>query len=206
MQSGELAVGILHRDLDRALGIARRAADVGNGVFETTRQHDLRARLRAGHLVAQGLALCLDVVLHENTASAAIYIDLEIDLREDRSVHFADGRGVNRKHRRERIGVLTGHDLQQRLTLALVGVLVDEREHLAMTFVDRSRPFENGGNPQAVQPGLAMMAFVDLDPGHRVAVTLVGETVELAVAAVRAGAVDQFATLDFPRCHGDSAD
>ena len=50
---------------------------------------------------------------------------------------------------------------------------------------------------------VAVMAFVDLDAGDGVAMTLVRQRVELAVAAILAGAVDELASLDFPRCHGD---
>jgi hypothetical protein len=48
-----------------------------------------------------------------------------------------------------------------------------------------------------------MVARVDLDARHGVAMTLVGQRIELAVAAVLASAVDEFASPDFPRCHGD---
>jgi hypothetical protein len=86
-----------------------------------------------------------------------------------------DGRGVDREHRRERIGVLPGHDLEQGVALGIVGALVDEGERLAIAFVDRARPFEDGGDAQAVEPGVAMMAFVDLDAGDGVAMALVGQ-------------------------------
>ena len=87
------------------------------------------------------------------------------------------------------------HDLQQRLALLRVGVLVDESDCLAITLVDRSRPFEDGRNPQAVELGLAVMAFINLDACHSVAMTFVRQRIELAVAAIFAGAVDEFETL-----------
>ena len=61
---------------------------------------------------------------------------------------------------------------------------VDERDRLAIALVDRSRPFEDGGDPEAVEPGVAMMALVDLDARDGVAMALVGQRVELAVAAI----------------------
>src|SRR5437016_13855856 len=80
MQLGELTVGVFHLDLDRALGLARRAADFGHRVFEAVRQRDLRARFRARHLVADGLALGVDIILDENAALSAVDVELEIDL------------------------------------------------------------------------------------------------------------------------------
>ena len=65
--------------------------------------------------------------------------------------------------------------LQQRLALLLVGALVDEGERLAIAFVDRPGPFEDGGDSQAVEPRVAMVALVDLDAGDGVAVALVGQ-------------------------------
>ena len=69
--------------------------------------------------------------------------------------------------------------------------------------MDRSRPFENGRNPQAVELGFAVMAFVNLDAGNRMAMTFVRQRIELAVAAIFAGAVDEFEPFNFPRRHGD---
>jgi hypothetical protein len=45
------------------------------------------------------------------------------------------------------------------------------------------------------------MALVDLDARNRVAMAFVGQPVELAVAAIFAGAVDEFAPLEFPVGH-----
>jgi hypothetical protein len=47
------------------------------------------------------------------------------------------------------------------------------------------------------------MAFVDLNAGDRVAMTFVRQRIELAIAAIFAGAVDEFESLDFPRRHRD---
>ncbi|WP_352964800.1 hypothetical protein [Mesorhizobium sp. M1312] len=46
-----------------------------------------------------------------------------------------------------------------------------------------------------------MMTFVDLDARHRMAMAFVGQRIELAVAAIFAGAIDEFPSLNFPRRH-----
>ena len=120
-----------------------------------------------------------------SSAAAAVDVDLEINLGEHRlDASLVDGRGVDREHRREGIGVLPGHDPQQRVALRLVGALIDERERFAIAFVDRARPFEDGGDAQSVEPRVAMMALVDLDPSDGVAMALVGQRIELAIAAI----------------------
>ena len=118
-------------------------------------------------------------------------------------MHVGDGRGVDREHGRERIGVLARHDPQQGVALRLAGAPVDECQRLAIAFVDRARPFEDGGDGQAVEPGIAMVAFVDPDAGDGVAMALVGQRVELAVAAIFASAIDQLAALELPISHHD---
>ena len=72
-------------------------------------------------------------------------------------------RGEDGEHRRERVGVLAGHDLEQRLALPLVGAFVDERERFSVPFMDRARPFEQRGNRQPIEPRVAMAPRVDLD-------------------------------------------
>jgi hypothetical protein len=37
--------------------------------------------------------------------------------------------------------------------------------------VDRAGPFEDGGDPQAVERGLTVMALIDLDAGDGMAMT-----------------------------------
>ena len=117
-------------------------------------------------------------------------------------MHVGDGRGIDREHGRERVSVLTGHDPEQRVALLLVGALSTNAMRLAIAFVDRPRPFEYRRDLEAVEPGIAMMALVDLDAGDGVAMAFVGQRVELAIAAIFAGAIDQLATLEFPMGHG----
>jgi hypothetical protein len=46
-----------------------------------------------------------------------------------------------------------------------------------------------------------MLAFVDLDTRDGVAMALVGKSVELAIAAIFAGAIDQLAAFELPIGH-----
>src|SRR6185436_1931272 len=87
------------------------------------------------------------------------------------------------------------------VALRVAGLLVDEGDGLAVAFMNRPRPLEDGGDAQPAQVGRAVLAAIDLDARHRVAMALVRQCVELAVAAVLAGAVDEFAAFDFPRRH-----
>src|SRR3954453_3941132 len=116
-------------------------------------------------------------------------------------MHVRDGRRIDREHGRERIGVLAGHDLEQCVPLVVVGALVNKGERLAVPFVDRSGPFEDRADLQTVQTRVAMLSFIDLDSGDGVAMALIRQAVELAVAAIIAGAVDELASLELPIGH-----
>jgi hypothetical protein len=76
------------------------------------------------------------------------------------------------------------------------------RQHLAIAFVNRSGPLVDRRDPQAIELGVAMMSLVDLDAGDGMAMALVGQSVELAIAAIGARAIDEFAPLEFPHRHG----
>ena len=94
--------------------------------------------------------------------------------------------------------VLTRHDAQKGVALGVVSPLIDEGDCLAIAFVDGSGPFEDCSDLEAIEPGIAVMPLVDLDSCDRVAIALVGQRVELAVAAIFAAAVDELATAKFP--------
>ena len=73
-----------------------------------------------------------------------------------------------------------------------------------MSHVDGAGPFEQGCDAKAVEGRFAVMPLVDLDRGSGVAMTFVRQRVELAVAAIFTGAVDELASLEFPVGHGPS--
>src|SRR5437868_543410 len=80
----------------------------------------------------------------------------------------------------------------------------DLRQGFAIPFVDRPGPLEDSNHRQPIEPGIAMMALVDLDRGDGVAMPFVRKRVELAVAAIFAGAVGELATSEFPIGHDSS--
>jgi hypothetical protein len=67
--------------------------------------------------------------------------------------------------------------------------------------VDGTRPFEDRSKPQAVENGLTMMTLIDLDARNGMTMALVGQRIELTVAAILSGAINEFASLDLPRSH-----
>src|SRR5438105_13202966 len=97
-------------------------------------------------------------------------------------MHGRHRRGVNREHGRERVGVLTRHDPEERIALRGVCTFVDEGEGLAIPFVNRSRPLEDRADLKAVERRLTVAALVDLDASHGVTMTLVGKRVALTRA------------------------
>ena len=85
--------------------------------------------------------------------------------------------------------------------LRAAGLVVDERDSLALAFVNRSRPAEDPGNLEAREVGIAVMALVDVHGEHRLAPAFVGQAAELAVAAVFAIAVGQLPAPECPVGH-----
>src|SRR4029453_7841110 len=84
VESRELTVSVLRRDAQRALGRPRPAADFGHRVLEAVGEHDLRARFETGLLVADGLALRVDVILDDDAPATGVDVDVQVDLREHR--------------------------------------------------------------------------------------------------------------------------
>src|SRR5258708_14242064 len=84
------------------------------------------------------------------------------------------------------LGVLTRHDLEERLALFRRGALVDDGLDFAMAHVDRARPGGGRGQAQAVEFHLAIMAFIDLYADRRAASAIGGRGIELAGATIKA--------------------
>src|SRR5258708_4751078 len=96
------------------------------------------------------------------------------------------------------LGVLTRHDLEDRLALFRRGALVDDGLDFAMTHVDRARPGGGRGQAQAVELHLAVMTFLDLYPDRRATGTVGGQGVELAGTTIRTIARCDLGTADHP--------
>src|SRR5260221_12433874 len=71
--------------------------------------------------------------------------------------------------------------------------------------MNRPGVFEDGGHPQTVEPGWAVMSPVDFNAKHRPAVAVGGQAVELAGAAVGAIAVRKLTALEGPLGLGHGA-
>src|SRR5262249_15273848 len=102
------------------------------------------------------------------------------------------------------LGILATENAQQRSTLRLVCALVDHDRRFALTLVNGARPAEDSHEFQTVECGRSVMAALDLEPAHRLAMSVRRQSVELTGATVGAVAVDEFASLDGPFrvCHG----
>ena len=81
----------------------------------------------------------------------------------------------------------------QGVALPIVSRLIDKGYGFTIALVNRPRPFEDGCDTQAVEPRVAMVTFMNLDAGNGMAVALIGQPVELAIAAIFAGAVHKLA-------------
>src|SRR5262249_1162495 len=93
---------------------------------------------------------------------------------------------------------LTGEDAQQRRPLRLGGALVDHHRCFALALVYRAWPAEDSHELQAVELGRAVVTLLDLESPDRLAMSVRGQSVELAGAAVGAIAVDELTPLDRP--------
>src|SRR2546430_12766855 len=86
----------------------------------------------------------------------------------------------------------------------MVCAFVDHHRRFALAFVNGPRPAEDSHELQPIERGRPVMAALDLEPAHRLAMAVCGQSVELAGAAIGAVAVDELTPLDCPLCvrHG----
>ena len=73
---------------------------------------------------------------------------------------------------RARFGVLSAQYAQKGIALGVVGALVDDERGFAAPLVNRAGPDKHSGHLQAIQPGVAVMAAVNLKSDHRPAMAL----------------------------------
>src|SRR5262245_12283992 len=197
----ELRVGLLPRQLDRAAGLGRAAADLRYFKLETADQVDARAVLIAGNRIANGLALHIDQTVDADVPLAGIDVDGDVDRFENRIEHLLQRGGEDAPDGGEGLGLLAGEDGAQRLALRLVGPLVDDQQGLAVAFMDRSRPLHHADGLQPVQLHVAEMAFLDGEAADGLAEAVRRRRIELAPAAIGAVAGDQLVGLNNPGNH-----
>ena len=164
------------------------------GVLESVRQGDARPVRRLRHRIEDRFGPGLDDAGYREVADPRCDVRREKDRLELRLVHL----GERRCQRIEDGGggaAPPGKYGQDRLTLLLVGALVDDRLTLAVAVMDRTRPGEERHPVQPVQPDVAEMPVVDPHGHGRTAITPARELVELARAAPIAAAGAQFRSL-----------
>src|SRR3546814_12139657 len=94
------------------------------------------------------------------------------------------------------------HDRQQGVALRFRRPFVDEGGAFPLPFVDRAGPAEDGCDVEARQVGVAVTPLIDGEAEGGLAMPLVGQAAELAVAAIFTVAVGEFAALEHPVDHG----
>ena len=85
------------------------------------------------------------------------------------------------------LGLAAMEDSDERLPLAVIGALVDDRLHLAIAFVDRAWPGIGDDKAEPVEGDVAKMAA--LDPRDLKAATVAVRRIELELARAIAVAV-----------------
>ena len=87
----------------------------------------------------------------------------------DRLVDLVAHGGVDGEEGRHLVGLLSGHDAEQRTALRFVGPDIDDRLHGPMALVHGTRPGNDEGHVQAIEAGGAEMTPVDPDEADRTA-------------------------------------
>jgi hypothetical protein len=94
--------------------------------------------------------------------------------------------------------MLARHDCQQGFALRSRSSDVDDGLNLAAAFMDRTRPSDNRGPSQAVEPDIAEKAFVDLHGDGGTAIAVGWERIELARATIGAVTGCDFRAANHP--------
>jgi hypothetical protein len=197
----KLPVGILQREADRRYDLGPTATDLGLGELEAVRLYDADAVLRAGNGIQDRLAAHLDESLDLGAGPAAVDVELEIDVGDDRVVEGVAGRGEHLIDGGARLGVIAVQDAQQGLALLGRGAPVDDMQAFALALMDRTGPAEDARASEPVKPRRAVKALLNVEDRQAPAVAVRRQGVELARAAIIAIAVAELAPLDLPRDH-----
>ena len=102
--------------------------------------------------------------------AAAVDVQLEIDVGDDRLVHRVAGRGKDLEHRGARLGILTPQDAEQGRTLLRRCPAIENMDAFAFALVDGPGPAEDCRGLEPVKPGRAMEALFDVEHGQPAAV------------------------------------
>src|SRR5207244_6594550 len=169
---------------DEPLRERRLSLLVGARVLEAVRDLDEHAvgvgRVDAAERLDLGLE---DAVADAHAAGAVLEVELELDRRDDRLGH---GRTDDRDDLEQRVAVLAGERLAERVQLLLAGARVEEGLELAIPLVQRTRPAHDARPAQTGEVDVAEVALVDPHRDNALAVTVRRVLVEVARAPRRA--------------------
>jgi hypothetical protein len=188
---GKLTVGVRELQRDRARRLGPAASDFGQRVFEAVRHVDAHAMLRAGHRIEDRFAAAFGHPRHYQASLSRRNVDLKVYGSEDRIVQLFDCGSEYIEDRRSGLSILASEDAQQCPALRLGCPLVDHYRRFTLAFVNRTRPAEDSHELQAVKLGRSVMTLLDLEAADRLAMSVRGQSIELAGAAVGAVAIDE---------------
>src|SRR6516225_9517047 len=124
------------------------------------RKHDPRAMLLARYWISYRLGADVNNSGDREASGALLLVELELNRLKHWLVKRLRHRRDDAEHCRKWLGLLPTQDLQQRLSLLLIGSLIDDPQGLAMPLVDGTRPGTHGCGLEAVQLDIAEMALI----------------------------------------------
>src|SRR5580692_3624393 len=169
---GELRVGIGELDRHRLRYGGPAAPHLGERIFESVRDIDADAILRAGDRILDRLAAALGDAAHDQPALTGVDVDVEVDGGENGFVEFLKRRREHLKDGGAGLGILAAEDAQERPALRLARPLVDHDRRFTFALVNGARPAEDANKTYAVEPGVAVITLVDLHAGHGLAIAV----------------------------------
>ena len=164
-------------------------------------QVDAGAMRLAGDRVANGFARTLGESFDKYAPNPCLNVDFNLDRLKDRFEYLLHGRCEDIPHGGTGIGFPAAQDRQQCLSLCLVGMLVDDGEGFATTFVDGARPPQHADGSQTIQSRVTEVSSFDFKTCHCLTISMGRARVELTRTAVGAVTGYQLVCLNFPRCH-----
>src|SRR5262249_2214631 len=156
------------------------ASNLGKRVFETVYHLDAHPVLRSGHRIEDRFATAFGHTRHHQARPSPGDVDLELDGGKDRIVQFFERRCEHIEAGLAGLGGLAGQNAPHARPLRLGGALVDHHRCFALALVYRAWPAEDSHELQAVELGRAVVTLLDLESPDRLAMSVRGQSVELA--------------------------
>src|SRR5579862_3184754 len=146
----KLAIRIGEAHLYWAGHLRPAAAHFSKRIFKSVGDIDPCSMLHACDRIFDRLAAAFGDAAYNQPGLAGVDIDVEVDGREDRFVHFFQGGGKHLEDGGARLGILAAENAKERPALRLRRSLVDDDSRLALALVDRTGPAENADEPQTI--------------------------------------------------------